>query len=83
MVLYSHRTASVNRFIELDCLGHVWKDKVYQTLVAEFKIDRISWQELLNDYESQFLSIAWNYRISPITCFVSLDNSSFMSQFSQ
>jgi putative hydrolase of the HAD superfamily len=43
-----------NRFIELDCLGHVWKDKVYQTLVAEFKIDHISWQELLNDYESQF-----------------------------
>jgi putative hydrolase of the HAD superfamily len=43
-----------NRFIEVDCLGHVWKDKVYQTLVAEFNIDRISWQELLADYESQF-----------------------------
>ncbi|WP_309733169.1 HAD-IA family hydrolase, partial [Chamaesiphon sp. OTE_75_metabat_556] len=42
------------RFIELDCLGHVWKDKVYQTLVAEFNLDRIGWQELLADYESQF-----------------------------
>jgi putative hydrolase of the HAD superfamily len=43
-----------NRFIEVDCLGHVWKDKVYQTLVAEFNLDRIGWQELLADYESQF-----------------------------
>jgi putative hydrolase of the HAD superfamily len=43
-----------NRFIEVDCLGHVWKDKVYQTLVAEFNIARIGWQELLADYEAQF-----------------------------
>ncbi len=43
-----------NRFIEVDCLGHVWKDKVYQTLVTEFNIDRIGWQELLADYESHF-----------------------------
>jgi putative hydrolase of the HAD superfamily len=43
-----------NRFIELDCNGYVWKDKVYQTLVDEFKIDRLSWQELLQDYETKF-----------------------------
>jgi putative hydrolase of the HAD superfamily len=43
-----------DRFIKLDCHGHVWKDKVYQTLVDEFKIDGISWQELLHDYETQF-----------------------------
>jgi putative hydrolase of the HAD superfamily len=43
-----------NRFIELDCHGHVWKDKVYQALVAEFRIDEIGWQELLHDYETQF-----------------------------
>jgi putative hydrolase of the HAD superfamily len=42
------------RFIELDCHGHVWKDKVYQTLVDEFGIDGISWQELLHDYETHF-----------------------------
>jgi putative hydrolase of the HAD superfamily len=42
------------RFIELDCHGYVWKDKVYQTLVAEFKIDRMDWQDLLTDYETQF-----------------------------
>ncbi len=28
------------RFIELDCHGHVWKDKVYQDLVAESVIYR-------------------------------------------
>jgi putative hydrolase of the HAD superfamily len=44
----------VTKFIKLDCQGHVWKDKVYQDLVTEFKIDRISWQELLADYEIQF-----------------------------
>ncbi len=42
------------RFIELDCHGHIWKDKVYQTLVGEFAISGISWEELLDDYETQF-----------------------------
>jgi putative hydrolase of the HAD superfamily len=44
----------VTRFIELDCRGHVWKDKVYQTLAIEFEIGGMSWQALLNDYETQF-----------------------------
>lgn len=44
----------VSRFIELDCRGHVWKDKVYQKLVAEFEIGGVSWQALLQDYETQF-----------------------------
>jgi putative hydrolase of the HAD superfamily len=43
-----------NRFIKLDCHGYVWKDKVYQDLVAEFKIASITWEALLNDYETQF-----------------------------
>lgn len=38
----------MTRFIELDCRGHVWKDEVYQSLVAEFEIDGLSSQELLN-----------------------------------
>jgi putative hydrolase of the HAD superfamily len=42
------------RFIELDCHGHVWKDKVYQALVGEFAIEGMSWQSLLEDYELQF-----------------------------
>jgi putative hydrolase of the HAD superfamily len=44
----------IARFIELDCHGHVWKDKVYQALVTEFVIERISWQALLEDYEMRF-----------------------------
>jgi putative hydrolase of the HAD superfamily len=42
------------RFIELDCHGHVWKDKVYQDLVVEFEIISITSQALLDDYETQF-----------------------------
>ncbi|MBT2606679.1 HAD family hydrolase [Bacillus sp. ISL-53] len=42
------------RFIELDCRGYVWKDKVYQQLVGEFDITGITWEDLLQDYISQF-----------------------------
>jgi putative hydrolase of the HAD superfamily len=42
------------RFVELDCHGHVWKDRVYQTLVTEFDIGGMSWEALLDDYETQF-----------------------------
>ncbi|WP_339217396.1 HAD-IA family hydrolase [Ornithinibacillus sp. FSL M8-0202] len=42
------------RFIELDGKGYVWKDKVYQQLTQECKIDDISWQALLEDYIEEF-----------------------------
>jgi putative hydrolase of the HAD superfamily len=48
------KTDYTNRFIELDCHGYVWKDKVYQDLVTQFEIETITWQALLNDYEKQF-----------------------------
>ena len=44
----------VTRFIELDNRGYVWKDKVYQQLVDEFKITEITWEELLQDYINEF-----------------------------
>jgi putative hydrolase of the HAD superfamily len=44
----------MTRFIELDCNGHVWKDKVYQTLATEVAIAEMSWQALLDDYDTQF-----------------------------
>jgi putative hydrolase of the HAD superfamily len=52
----SHITKNdyIARFIELDCHGHVWKDKVYQALVSEFAIEGINWQSLLDDYEMRF-----------------------------
>jgi putative hydrolase of the HAD superfamily len=51
---YISKPDYIARFIELDCHGHVWKDKVYQDLVAEFAIEGMSWQALLADYEIQF-----------------------------
>ena len=44
----------MNRFIELDARGYVWKDKVYQQLVKEFMIKSLTWDELLNDYIHHF-----------------------------
>ncbi|GGF90455.1 HAD family hydrolase [Paenibacillus abyssi] len=44
----------MQRFIQLDNNGYVWKDKVYQQLIAEFSIQGIEWNELLNDYLSGF-----------------------------
>ncbi|MCL1696938.1 HAD family hydrolase [Lysinibacillus sp. BPa_S21] len=44
----------VTRFIELDNRGYVWKDKVYQQLVNEFDFVNLTWEELLQDYLSEF-----------------------------
>ncbi|MBY6037767.1 HAD family hydrolase [Fictibacillus nanhaiensis] len=44
----------INRFIELDCQGYVWKDKVYKQLVDEFQIKEITWEMLLQDYIDNF-----------------------------
>lgn len=44
----------ITRFIELDNRGYVWKDKVYRNLVDEFDITGLTWEELLQDYISQF-----------------------------
>jgi len=45
----------LSRFIELDCRGHVWKDKVYQQLINEYSISELSWSRLLEDYETHFM----------------------------
>ncbi|MBD7986315.1 HAD family hydrolase [Sporosarcina sp. Sa2YVA2] len=44
----------ITRFIEIDNRGYVWKDKVYQQLTKEFNISEITWEELLQDYISEF-----------------------------
>lgn len=48
------REKYVSRFIELDNRGYVWKDIVYQRIVKEFNISKITWQELLQDYMNEF-----------------------------
>ena len=54
MVGHIPKEKYVARFIELDKRGYVWKDKVYQQLVAEFDLTEITWEELLEDYISRF-----------------------------
>jgi len=44
----------VQRFIELDNHGYVWKDKVYQQLINDFFIQYIDWTVLLDDYIRNF-----------------------------
>ncbi|MGG4168014.1 HAD-IA family hydrolase [Rossellomorea vietnamensis] len=44
----------ISRFIELDQRGYVWKDRVYKQLIEEFSIKELTWEELLDDYISQF-----------------------------
>lgn len=44
----------VSRFIALDSRGYVWKDKVYRQLIAELGIKGIAWEELLEDYLTEF-----------------------------
>ncbi|MCP1124441.1 HAD family hydrolase [Bacillus sp. 3103sda1] len=44
----------VNRFIELDNKGYVWKDKVYERLLQEYVISSLTWEQLLEDYISNF-----------------------------
>ncbi|QHW30543.1 HAD family hydrolase [Paenibacillus rhizovicinus] len=47
------KKAFIHRFIELDQKGYVWKDRVYQALIEEWKLS-LDWQELLDDYVSSF-----------------------------
>lgn len=44
----------IQRFIELDQRGYVWKDKVYKQLLEEFSISDMTWEELLEDYLTYF-----------------------------
>lgn len=44
----------INRFIELDKRGYVWKDKVYQQLLQEQSISSLTWEQLLEDYINHF-----------------------------
>ena len=44
----------VARFIELDKRGYVWKDKVYEQLVNQYKIVGITREALLQDYMNGF-----------------------------
>lgn len=44
----------IDRFIELDANGSVWKDVVYQALISEYSIQNWTVMELLSVYENCF-----------------------------
>lgn len=44
----------MERFIDLDQRGYVWKDKVYRQLIQEFEIERVTMESLLEDYLAHF-----------------------------
>jgi FMN phosphatase YigB (HAD superfamily) len=44
----------MQRFIQLDQRGYIWKDRVYRTWVEEFRLNGVSWEELLADYVNCF-----------------------------
>jgi putative hydrolase of the HAD superfamily len=48
------KQAYVSRFVQLDQQGRVWKDRVYQALIAEFGLNGCRWEDLLRDYEERF-----------------------------
>ncbi len=50
----SNKEQFTSRFIELDKNGSVWKDKVYEILIDEFKISNWTVKELLSTYELCF-----------------------------
>lgn len=43
----------VEKLIALDALGSVWKDVVYQRLIAELGIHDITWEELFADFDAR------------------------------
>lgn len=43
----------VERLVALDALGAVWKDVVYQRLIAELGINGITWEELFTDFDAR------------------------------
>lgn len=44
----------IQRFLELDDNGKVWKDRVYEQLTHEFSIDHVSRDILLESYINDF-----------------------------
>lgn len=46
--------AYASRFVELDDNGRLWKDEVYRILLDEYAVRGLGWQELLDDYISDF-----------------------------
>ena len=54
LIYQAQKEIFIQRFIELDANGSVWKDLVYRQLIDEFKIIQYSEQQLLERYIQDF-----------------------------
>lgn len=54
MIPQREKARFIQRFVELDQNGAVWKDTVYKKLIDEFKIESIEYHDLLKSYISDF-----------------------------
>ena len=54
LIYQAQKEIFIQRFIELDANGSVWKDLVYRQLIDEFKIVQYSEQQLLESYIQDF-----------------------------
>ena len=54
LIYQAQKEIFIQRFIELDANGSVWKDLVYRQLIDEFKIVQYSEQQFLESYIQDF-----------------------------
>ncbi|MFW2003105.1 HAD family hydrolase [Acinetobacter ursingii] len=54
LIPQTEKARFIQRFLELDQNGAVWKDTVYKKLIDEFKIESIEYHDLLKSYISDF-----------------------------
>ena len=54
LVTIQQKPQFIQRFIELDNNGSVWKDQIYAQLIQEFQISSYSTQALLENYIQDF-----------------------------
>ncbi|MFD2043260.1 HAD family hydrolase [Ornithinibacillus salinisoli] len=52
---YIDKKEYVSKFLELDQYGYMPKDEVYQQMVALFGMKGLTWKELLDDYNREFM----------------------------
>ncbi|AOP62634.1 hypothetical protein DU202_01468 [Acinetobacter baumannii DU202] len=57
----------INRFIELDNNGSVWKDIVYSQLIKDFNIKKYDTSELLQSYINDFNKFSTAFENAPKT----------------
>ncbi|MFL9497424.1 HAD family hydrolase [Acinetobacter baumannii] len=67
LVPHELKKSFINRFIELDNNGSVWKDIVYSQLIKDFNIKKYDTSELLQSYINDFNKFSTAFENAPKT----------------